>query len=180
MKSVSYSVSQDDIKRLNKNQARYIGKCSQDYNSNPKNYGGRSLADLAVLWHYNGGLKSVFDILEADGLVSISKEEDKYYTFADHSGDCFNPVINSEIAPDELKRQERKERARFNRLGVWTHVLVVEGVEVDDSAIGGFVGNDFQHSGYDTEFYFTAIEMLKSTYPDYVSSLLSVAGIKLQ
>lgn len=47
--------------------------------------------------------------------------------------------------------------------------LVVDGDELD--CIDGFVGDDFYGSGYDEEFYATAIEHLESNYPDYFADL---------
>ena len=38
-------------------------------------------------------------------------------------------------------------------------------------AIGGFVGNDFYGSGYDTDFYKIAIDELSNSYLEHIESI---------
>jgi len=78
----------------------------------------------------------------------------------------FCPNTNPEINGDELKRQERNERARMNKQGAWFFTLVVKNEDLD--SIGGFVGNDFYGSGYDTDFYRGALMQVKDTHPEYI------------
>ena len=40
-----------------------------------------------------------------------------------------------------------------------------------EEAIGGFVGSDFYGSGYDNDFYRTAIESIKKQLPEYFEDL---------
>jgi len=117
--------------------------------------------------------KALFNLFVNDGLANITKEADEYYTFEDHAGECFCPIVNTEISPAELKRQEKKERARFNRKGCFAMTLYILGNEV--GSIGGFVGNDFYGSGYDNDFYNQAYEILKTDglTSEYVKSAMA-------
>lgn len=177
MKTVQLSVSETDIAEIKAIQAKYVKKTTDYYNEHPTHFIRRPFDELAKVWHYNGGLEGVFSVIKNDGLATISKERDAYYSFADHAGDCFDPTVNTDIAPEELKRQEKRELARFNRQGVWYHTLSVEGKEIDDCSIGGFVGNDLYGSGYDLDFYRAAIDELRSKHSDYIATLLYVAEI---
>jgi len=104
--------------------------------------------------------KALFNLFVNDGLANITKEVCGFYTFEDHAGECFCPIVNDNLSPAELKRQEKKERARFNRQGCFAMTLYILGNKVD--SIGGFVGNDFYGSGYDNDFYTQAYEILKT------------------
>lgn len=95
-----------------------------------------------------GVLRKAFEL----GLIDIVRTPDTGFTFKDHAGDSFCPITNPDIDPAELKRQEKHERARFNRNGVWfvRWQSVLKPNALFDS-IGGFVGYDFIGSGYDDE-----------------------------
>ena len=175
MKTVDYSVSIIDRATVLQVQNTYMAKCEEAYKEAPHCFGNRSIESLRELWKSNGGYEGMFTVIERDGLAYIAKEEDAYYTFADHAGDCFDPTVNTDIDPEELKRQERRERARMSRQGAWYHTLHVDGVEGD--CIGGFVGNDFYGSGYDTDFYAEAVNQLKSKYPTYIAELMEAGGM---
>lgn len=177
MKTVKYSVSANDEATIKQLQSKYVAENEADYAANPTHYGSRQIDELRELWKHNGSVHGIFTVLEQDGLAHIEKHRDEFYTFADHAGDCFDPEVNSDIAPAELKRREKRERARFNRHGVWYHVLTVLGGEVEHGCIGGFVHRDFWGSGYDTEFYEMALEEVEAKMPEYAAELKLAAGL---
>ena len=177
MKTVEFTVSNTDVAKVLAVQSKYVKETTDYHNEHPTHFGARPFEELEKLWHYNGGLEGVFTVIENDGLASISKERDQDYTFADHAGDCFDATVNTDIAPEELKRQEKRERARFHRLGTWYHTLTVDGKEIDDCSIGGMVGNDLYGSGYDLDFYKAAIDALRPKYSNYIATLLNMAEI---
>lgn len=172
MKTVTYSINKLDVMHV----AHPVGIASlsknyDDYANHPEWFGGRDLNELKALWLETAVSVACFEVLKRDGLALIQKKEDNFYTFADHEGDCFDPSVNSDISPEELKRQRKRERARFNRQGVWYHTLVVLHEERD--SIGGFVGDDFYCSGYDTDFYNQAFDYLTGAgMANYVDELL--------
>jgi len=92
--------------------------------------------------------------------IRVRKVADDYYTFDDHKGDCFDPTINTDIDPKALKRQERNERARFNRQGAFYSIAEywTGRTWVETDLIGGFVGDDFIGSGYEYDLLSSAIE----------------------
>jgi hypothetical protein len=47
--------------------------------------------------------------------------------------------------------------------------LTVECRNVD--SIGGFLGNDFYGSGYDNDFYRSAINLVPEAHPDYIAAM---------
>lgn len=172
MKTVSYSITNSDVMHV----ALPVGMAAledsrKDFKEHPEWFGGRELNSLQTLWLDNAVAIAAFAVLKHDGLATIKKNPDAYYTFAEHEGDCFNPQVNTDIAPEELKRQRRREMARFNRQGVWYHTLEVLNEEHD--SISGFIGNDFYGSGYDIEFYDIAFSLLaESEMAEYVRELL--------
>jgi hypothetical protein len=104
------------------------------------------------------------------GLFRIRAVEDTSYNISDLLGDCYNPVACPDIAPAELKRQEKNERARIHRQGVWGFVLECRKSSADNwgaafadrlDSLWGNIGADFIGSGYDQEFLVTALEWLE-------------------
>lgn len=161
-----FVVSESDKIKLQAYFSKAIGKLQNAYDNDRERFGSQSLLLLKKAWCQTAVDEAIFKLLEQDGLACISKERDDYYTFSDHEGDCFNPEVNSNIDPEQLKKERKREMARFNRQGVWYHSLVVMGEHQD--SIGGFVGNDFYGSGYDNDFYHTAIEKVAEQYPEYI------------
>lgn len=140
MKTTSYFISAKDEASIHHLQNKYVAEHEADYAENPTHYGSRSIDELRELWKHNGGVHGIFTVLENDGLAAIDREPDHFYTFSDHAGDCFDPEVNSDIEPTELKRQEKRERGRFRRQGAWCYSLRVLGREPEHGIIGGFVG----------------------------------------
>ena len=165
MKTTTYSISPEEKQALNKSVKQYLSSLARKFADNPSGFSQSSDA-LIPVWVDLAHNKAIFEQVTRDGLATISKSLDPYYTFADHAGDTFCPMTNHDICPKELKRQERKARARLSKQGAFYMELTVLG-EVEDAS-GGFVGNDFYGSGYDNDFYRCAIEILSEAMPDYI------------
>ena len=133
--------------------------------------------NLKNIWHKLAVWQALFEQAKKDGLASIEKLPDSYYSFKDHEGDCFNPEVNPDIDPAQLKRDRAKEQRRFHRQGAFYHTLWVAGEYLD--GISGFVGDDFYGSGYDDEFYRTAVEKINELHPDYFKEVLASCKIDL-
>ena len=172
MKTITYSVSNDDVNFLVDTASKAYCKDVKAYEANPHRWGKQDKSGVLAMFKYQAQIFATFALFERDGIAAITKETDEFYAFADHKGDTFCPVTNPDIDSDELKRQERRERARFNRQGVHFHTLVVDGFDCD--SIGGFVGNDFYGSGYDYDFYNDAIKKISSTHADYIEAINNV------
>lgn len=129
-----------------------------------------SLGHTEVSANKYAGIAAMFKQLERDGIAILSAEEDTLCDIVDHLGDTYNPEVNPTIPKEELARQERNERARFKRQGVFYMTLTVLGTETD-SSIGGFVGKDFYHSGYDIDYYVNALSVVKERLPAYYVEL---------
>ncbi|UTQ72830.1 hypothetical protein [Vibrio phage vB_VpS_CC6] len=168
MKTVK--ITNSDLVAIRSKFDRELQKQKDRYAANPDLYGKQTEESLLPRWIDNAYSKAVFKQLEVDGLAHINKESDSFYSFADHAGDCFDPEVNKDIDPAELKRQRKNELARFNRQGVYYHELIVLGETL--GSIGGFVGNDFYGSGYDIDFYNTAITHIANVYGgDFIPTL---------
>jgi hypothetical protein len=158
MKTTSYSLSRSDIVNVCKT---FSIEMSKAISARPN----ASTGDLKL----NAKNKAMFGVLVSDGLVSIRKDIDSTLTFADHAGDMFSQKENPDCSVLDLKTDERRERARFNKHGTFFHTLVVMGEDVD--SIGGFVGDSFYGSGYDNNFYSNAIEKIASAHPQFYQLL---------
>lgn len=165
---INYSVTNKEHRLIISDFNKDFNKQIKAFNKNLTHYCNKSLFDLACSWAAAANLYALFNQLKRDGLVNINKEKDFYHTFEEYKGDSFCPIVNSDIEPSELKKQERKERTRFNK-GVFYFYLIING-NISDS-IGGFIGNDFYGSGYDTDFYSTAIDSIRDTKPEYYKQL---------
>jgi hypothetical protein len=73
-------------------------------------------------------------------------------------GDCFSPNVHPKIPKDRLLKEEREFERRVSDEGVWGYELqkwnpeTGAGWEFVDS-IWGFVGADWEGSGYDEDMY---------------------------
>lgn len=171
MKTVTYTLSNKDVESFKKSVFKQIEKSLSEFNKNPDQFYTKDLSKLKKQWFKSAIAKASFDLFVVDGLATIEKHEDNFYTFTDHAGDCYCPITNGDIDPKELRRQEKNERARFNRQGCFYIVLNVLGNELD--SIGGFVGNDFYGSGYDDDFYSIAWDYLRDNEQtkEYIAEL---------
>ena len=174
MRTTTFSVNKNDVKFLQTDVARRYTSAVKKYENNPERYADDDKDRLLANFLSFAKDAAIFALFERDELASITKEKDEFYQFSDHAGDCYCPIANPDIDAGELKKQERRERARFNRQGVYFHTLVVAGQDID--SIGGFVGDDFYGSGYDQDFYFSAIEILSLALPDYIKAINEVVA----
>lgn len=99
------------------------------------------------------------------GKIKVEAQPDTTWRYEDLSGDVFNPDVNNDICPKELKRQERNFKARIHRAGVWFVESSYwtgrdwESIEgISDNAISGFVGSDFFGSGYEYQLLKSALD----------------------
>lgn len=77
--------------------------------------------------------------------------KDEHYRLDDLLGDTYDPEVNFDIAPDQLKKERAKEVRRIREKGVWGCGLALNGVPLYGSFVWGFVGDDYIGSGYDQE-----------------------------
>lgn len=82
---------------------------------------------------------------------NVVKIKDEHASIDDLLGDVFNPSVNPEIDPKQLKREKLVEVRRIHNEGVWGCGLALNGVPDYTTFIWGFVGDDFIGSGYDAE-----------------------------
>jgi hypothetical protein len=84
-------------------------------------------------------------------------------SFDDLLGDAYEPKHNPDIKPEILEKERAHQIDRINNDGVW-YVLseVWNGDEWEwcDSC-GGFIGDDWENSGYDVDLMQSAIDRLK-------------------
>jgi hypothetical protein len=110
-------------------------------------------------------IKIKFEDLEADGMVRIVAEPDEAYTWAGHGGDCYNVDLLADTVPGGARtilawkkaEMERVERDGFTYVKTEVQCPCCGSWEFVDG-IGGFVGDDWKDSGYDTDLMATAIE----------------------
>ena len=171
MKTVTYSVSEFDRAQLEDIFNTELEKAISDFNSNPGRYGSKTVGDLLPTWIGNAASLAMFNILRNDGLAAVEVHKDQYATFSDVVGYMFDPEVNDNLDPKDLKREERNYRALVNRRGIWWVQLVADGNELD--SIGGFVGDDFWGSGYDVDFANEALDFLVADHSEYIEHLRS-------
>jgi len=79
-------------------------------------------------------------------------------------GDTYNPQVNSDIPETRLEREREQEVDRVNRDGVWG--IVGEYFDGEEWQHGdscwGFVGDDWKHSGYDTDIMHATLNAAQS------------------
>ncbi len=106
---------------------------------------------------------AAFDAAEYEGLVKVEAvpEFDVY-----DEGEMFDPKVNPDISPKRLAREQKELHERIERDGVWILVSYFrtdpeqEWIEVD--SVGGFIGEDFEDSGYDVDLKSAAVEALEN------------------
>lgn len=104
-----------------------------------------------VFKHHNMGVNSphFFGVWELG--YSFVKIKDSDYSFTDLCGDTFCPEVNNGIDPAQLKREKEAFRRRVKKEGVYGCGLALNGVQLFDHTVWGFVGDDYLGSGYDSE-----------------------------
>jgi len=104
-----------------------------------------------------------FQRLETRGLVRLTTEPDDVYTWEDIKGDTYDPIVNDDIDPAELRRQEQAELQRMQQDGVYGLVgeFNLHGSWHRADSIWGFIGNDWQGSGYDDDIRNATVRALR-------------------
>jgi len=101
---------------------------------------------------------------EAAGLVRLTLEPDIDADLADLAGDCFNPDANPTIQPHILEREYQEFVDRVNRDGVWGVIGEYKCPCCDHWTVAdscwGFVGDDWQESGYDLDIMHATLSQL--------------------
>ncbi len=106
---------------------------------------------------------SSFEVIMSEGDRRLIRMPDYNYDIEDLKGDCFNPETCPEIPGEEIREQELQFEQRARDEGVWGYEVqrwnseIGGGWEHVDS-IWGFIGNDFEGSGHDTDL----IDQLKT------------------
>jgi hypothetical protein len=171
MKTINYSVSEQEVSMIRKDILKQTKANLKDYNSGKYAY-SVPLEELKLRWTELGENIAMFNQLSRDGLADIIKGEDLETTFDDWAGDTYNLECNPEVGAVEMVRQRKNAMQRFNK-GVHTHTLIVLDREYD--SINGFLGNDFYGSGYDNDFYKQAFEIIEDKMSEYFHVLNGIA-----
>ena len=86
------------------------------------------------------------------GDVRLRIVPDETCSLEDLEGDSFNPKANPDIPASRLQRDREDFIAKVNREGVWGIVgEYFDGEWQPADSCFGFVGDDWKHSGYDTD-----------------------------
>lgn len=98
----------------------------------------------------------IFYLLEAAGHVSILKEFDQEWSFDDLLGDTYDPDANPDMNRNLILKQKKEQLERIEREQVWFYYTAVKRHRSkgwdETEACGGFIGDDFEGSGYDEDF----------------------------
>jgi hypothetical protein len=101
--------------------------------------------------------------------VRLRVEPDEGISFDNLEGDCFNPVVNSDIPASKVAREQKEFRQRVNDEGVWFVVGEYRdafGRWRSADSCGGFVGDDWRDSGYDTDIMEATIRAFLGDYSE--------------
>lgn len=98
----------------------------------------------------------MFEVIKQVNNMRLIRHIDECFDIENLKGDCYNPTANPDIEPDELKRQEQEFEDRVYSDGVYGYEVQRWNPEIDCGwehvdSIYGFVGNDFEGSGYDID-----------------------------
>ena len=108
-----------------------------------------------------------------DPRVRIVAAADDCQSLDNLFGDTFSAKCNPEIKLEILERERQAEIDRINRDGVWFMVAEYwNGREWEHAdSMGGFIGNDFTGSGYDTDLKAEAMRALDDCLADEARKL---------
>jgi hypothetical protein len=97
------------------------------------------------------------------GNVRLRIVPDDICSLEDLEGDLFNPRANPGISDSRLQRDREVFIAKVNREGVWG--VVGEYFDAEDwqhaDSCFGFIGDDWKHSGYDTDIMRATLDAAK-------------------
>jgi len=129
--------------------------------SDQHSYVGDSLPTAYVYMISEMGVRYAFIALQELGLVVLRGEPDDWGSYDDLAGDCYDPEANPDINPNVLKKQEEAFRRRIDEEGVYVYssaYLLPDGTTEQADIIGGFVGDDFFGSGYESQVMEAALD----------------------
>jgi hypothetical protein len=114
--------------------------------------------------HEVAGYSSGESVDPKRGDVRLRVIPDETCSFEDLEGDCFNPKANPDVPASHLKRDREEFIAKVNREGVCGIIGEYYDGEVWHQADScfGFVGDDWKHSGYDTDIMRATLEEAKT------------------
>ncbi len=173
MRQVIFTLSAEEKIKLATAAQGFFDDMQCAYTTNPVNYNS-PVENLVPMWREVAKSKAIFQQLVNDGIASIRKQPDRSLTFDAHARDAFQQNSDDNIHPEDLDTKRRREMARFNREGAWYHTLTVLDNELD--SMGGFVGNDFNSSGLNIEFYALALTEVEKQLPDYHFQLINAVN----
>ena len=94
--------------------------------------------------------------------VRLLIEPDQSYSMKDLKGDMFDPKINKDVKPEILAKQEKDFEERVSQQGVWGIVGQYKcpccGEWKSTDSVWGFVGDDWEESGYDEDIMNNTME----------------------
>lgn len=102
--------------------------------------------------------KSIFKKLEKEGIVELIRERDYDYSIENLEGDTYKPELHPEIPEETILKEKKAFQQKVEEEGVW--IVIVKVGNWQDS-IGGFVGNEWEGSGYDEDMMEAAILQAK-------------------
>ncbi len=89
-------------------------------------------------------------------------KDDLVIDIEDLKGDCFNPEVNNDIPESKLARQEKEFEERVHSEGVYGIVgeyrCIYDDTWKHADSVWGFVGDDWQYSGYDEDVMSQTLE----------------------
>jgi len=174
MRTITFSLPAHEQKQIQVNMLISIKKSIAAANNRPHKMHTHTIESYPESFDDRAAQFAMFEQLKTDGLVDILKERDECMSPKDLHGDMFCPTTNPDTPEKQLMLERKRHDARCYKQGIHVMTLVVIGDEID--SVGGFIGNDFYNSGYDTDFYRDAIERVKNSYPEYISQILSACS----
>ena len=94
------------------------------------------------------------------GPIRLSIIYDDFWNMDDLKGDCYNPDVNHDINPNVLKKQEKEFEDRVSSEGCTGLIAEYwDGTQWQEVySCFGFVGDDWENSGYDDDAMQSAID----------------------
>ena len=107
------------------------------------------------------------------GQLRILQIPDEHMSFDDLTGDTYNADVNPDVPKHVMDKQRQAEIDRIDSEGVYGHRAEYwDGSEwIETDSIWGFVGDDFQSSGYDGDLMSSAMEGLREHHKELAREL---------
>ncbi|MEN6534494.1 MAG: hypothetical protein ABFD89_12575 [Bryobacteraceae bacterium] len=132
------------------------------YTRHPEWYGQHGIAAVQLkAAKREARIREAWEKAEDAGLVRLRVEPDESTDLDNLLGDVFNPEANPDIDPKRLEQEKQHEIDRINRDGVWGVIGEYKAAVCPACGRGGnwehadscwgFIGNDWEGSGYDLD-----------------------------